>query len=233
VVNPLTPYAKSKVSTECDLAELADSSFKVTCLRFATACGMSDRLRLDLVLNDFVASAVASKRITILSDGSPWRPLIHVNDMARAIEWAVSRHVANGGNFLVVNTGADQWNYQVKDLAETVARVVPNTEVTINKDAMPDKRSYRVDFGLFKRLAPEYQPRFDLPMTVHELQDGLLAMGFQDQNFRNSSLIRLKVLSDLHRRGILNEQLEWVIAPGRWKPESKSYFIAAAAEAIG
>ena len=83
-VNPLTAYAKSKVWTERDLAPLADGRFKVTCLRFATACGMSDRLRLDLVLNDFVAGAVASKKISILSDGTPWRPLIHVKDMARA-----------------------------------------------------------------------------------------------------------------------------------------------------
>jgi len=89
-LNPLTAYAKSKVSTETELQKLADKSFRVTCLRFATACGMSDRLRLDLVVNDFVACAVTSKNITILSDGTPWRPLIHVKDMARAFDWASS-----------------------------------------------------------------------------------------------------------------------------------------------
>ena len=124
-LNPLTAYAKSKVFTERDLEPLADRGFKVTCLRFSTACGWSDRLRLDLVLNDFVAGAVASKRITILSDGTPWRPLINVKDMARAIDWAISRDVANGGEFLAVNVGSDEWNYQVKDLAEAVAKVIP------------------------------------------------------------------------------------------------------------
>jgi len=87
----LTAYAKSKVRTEADLQHLADPQFKVTCLRFATACGMSERLRLDLVVNDFVACAVSSGVITILSDGTPWRPLIHVKDMARAIDWAIGR----------------------------------------------------------------------------------------------------------------------------------------------
>ena len=90
-LNPLTAYAKSKVLTERDLEPLAEKKFIVTCLRFSTACGWSDRLRLDLVLNDFVAGAVASKRITILSDGTPWRPLINVKDMARAIDWAIGR----------------------------------------------------------------------------------------------------------------------------------------------
>src|SRR5581483_1059581 len=119
-VNPLTAYARSKVMTEADLERLADDSFTVTALRFATACGMSDRLRLDLVLNDFVAGAVASGKITILSDGTPWRPLINVEDMARAFEWAVGRPSTNGGSFVVVNTGSNRWNYQVRDLAEAV-----------------------------------------------------------------------------------------------------------------
>ena len=110
-VNPLTTYAKSKVWTERDMAPLADEKFKITCLRFATACGMSDRLRLDLVLNDFVAGAVASKKITILSDGTPWRPLIRVKDMARAIDWAIGRDVSRGGAFLTVNAGSDQMEY--------------------------------------------------------------------------------------------------------------------------
>src|SRR5207253_4967291 len=145
---PLTAYARSKVGCEQGLAPLADARFKITCLRFATACGMSDRLRLDLVVNDFVASAVASKKITILSDGTPWRPLIHVRDMARAIDWAFGRKPEAGGNFLVVNTGSDSWNYQVRNLAEAVSEIIPGIEVSINKAAPPDKRSYKVDFAL-------------------------------------------------------------------------------------
>src|SRR5205807_1282549 len=103
-LDPLTAYARSKVLSERDLAKLASPQFRVTCLRFATACGMSERLRLDLVLNDFVANALATGQILILSDGTPWRPLIHVEDMAQAIDWAISR--TSGGDFLVVNAGS-------------------------------------------------------------------------------------------------------------------------------
>src|ERR1044071_4766725 len=179
-VNPLTAYAKSKVWTERDLAPLADGDFKITCLRFATACGMSDRLRLDLVLNDFVAGALASKKISILSDGTPWRPLIHVQDMARAIDWAIQRDHRDGGAYLTLNAGSDGWNYQVKDLATAVAKLVPGVEVSINKDAQPDKRSYRVDFGKFTKLAQGFLPAVDLQNAVVDLRDGLMAMKFHD-----------------------------------------------------
>jgi len=208
-LNPLTAYAKSKVFTEKDLKPLADKGFKVTSLRFSTACGMSDRLRLDLVLNDFVAGAVASKGITILSDGTPWRPLINVKDMARAIDWAISRDVNESCQFLAVNVGSDEWNYQVKDLAETVAKVIPGVNVSVNKDGQPDKRSYKVSFNLFNKLAPHHQPTVDLVTTVKELWNGLEAMGFRDENLRNSKFMRLKVLTSLIERGLLNENLNW------------------------
>jgi nucleoside-diphosphate-sugar epimerase len=209
-LNPLTAYAKSKVASEQELATLADERFKVTSLRFSTACGMSDRLRLDLVLNDFVAGAVASKKITILSDGSPWRPLINVKDMARAIDWAIFRDIASGGNFLAVNVGCDEWNYQVKDLAEAVAKVIPGVDISINEAAQPDKRSYRVNFDLFKKLAPAHQPQVDILSTVKELREGLEAMGFIDSNFRQSRFMRLKVLTDLQQRGLIDDRLAWI-----------------------
>ena len=208
-LNPLTAYAKSKVYTEKDLEPLADGEFKVTSLRFSTACGMSDRLRLDLVLNDFVAGAVASKKITILSDGSPWRPLINIKDMARAIEWAIIRDIAAGGKFLAVNIGSDEWNYQVKDLAAAVAKVIPDVEVSINANAQPDKRSYRVNFDRFKTLAPDHQPKVDLLSSIRELKNGLQEMGFDDPDFRNSKYMRLKTLTDLRSTGYLSDKLEW------------------------
>jgi nucleoside-diphosphate-sugar epimerase len=208
-VGPLTAYAKSKVLMERGLRELAGNDFRVTCLRFATACGMSDRLRLDLVLNDFVACAVSTKRISVLSDGTPWRPLINVRDMARAIEWAVGRERQAGGDFLVVNAGSDRWNYQVHELARAVADLVPGTEVFINDAAPPDKRSYRVDFSLFRQLAPAHQPEWDLQGTIDALRKGLAAIGFADSNFRDSSFMRLRVLTDLRSRGLLSESLEW------------------------
>ncbi|MBC6988793.1 NAD-dependent epimerase/dehydratase family protein [Hymenobacter sp. BT491] len=208
-LNPLTAYARSKVASEKDLAPLADDNFTVTCLRFATACGWSDRVRLDLVVNDFVAGAVAGGEINILSDGTPWRPLIHVQDMARAIEWAIGREASNGGNFLAVNAGSDQWNYQVKELAEAVAAAIPGTRVSLNAAAPPDKRSYRVDFSLFRQLAPNHQPQRTLADTITELRDGLLDMGFRDASFRSSQLMRLRVLTALRDSDQLNEDLEW------------------------
>ena len=208
-VNPLTAYARSKVASEKDLAPLADDNFIVTCLRFATACGWSDRLRLDLVLNDFVASAVATGEISILSDGTPWRPLIHVRDMARAIEWAIGRPAATGGTFLAINTGSDEWNYRVKELAAAVAEALPGTRVHINPAAAPDLRSYRVNFGLYQQLAPEHQPQHTLAATIAELHDKLVAMGFRDPQFRGSRLMRLRVLAALREQGELTEQLAW------------------------
>lgn len=209
-VNPLTAYAKSKVGAEKDLAALASPNFAVTCLRFATACGMSERLRLDLVLNDFVASAVTAKKITILSDGTPWRPLIHIRDMARAIDWGVQRKSGVGGEFVSVNVGSDGWNYQVRDLAAAVSKAIPNVEISINENAQPDKRSYRVSFEKFRRLAPQYQPEMDLDAAIVDLKTGLETMGFADREFRNSHLIRLNMLKTLKAQGCLSEDLQWI-----------------------
>lgn len=209
-VNPLTAYAKSKVQAEQDLAGLAEETFTITCLRFATACGMSERLRLDLVLNDFVASAMMSGEISILSDGTPWRPLIHIKDMAKAIEWGIKRDHQNGGNFLFVNVGSDQWNYQVKDLAEAVAQAIPGTRISINKNAQTDQRSYQVSFEKFLRLAPDFQPSVDLGTAITDLKDGLEALQFNDKNFRNSRFIRLNMLKELASDGLLSENLEWI-----------------------
>jgi nucleoside-diphosphate-sugar epimerase len=208
-INPLTAYARSKVATEVGLKGMDLGGMNVTCLRFATACGMSDRLRLDLVLNDFVACALASKEISVLSDGSPWRPLIDVKDMARAIDWAIDRPRENGGQFLAVNAGSDRWNYQVKDLAIAVAAAIPGTGVTINTNAPPDKRSYKVDFSLFSQLAPKNTPIVDLEQSIDKLKDGLAAMGFANPDFRNSSFMRLKVLEKHMADGRLTDTLRW------------------------
>jgi len=207
-LNPMTAYASSKIGTELALARLA-GDMTVTCLRFATACGMSDRLRLDLVLNDFVACALTTGKISVLSDGSPWRPLIDVQDMARAIEWAATRSPDNGGRFLTVNAGIDSANYQVRDLARVVAEQVPGCSVSINRDAPADSRSYRVDFSRFAGLAPRHQPQMRLQDSVAELVAGLRGLHFADADFRNSSLIRLHTLRALIAEGRLSNDLEW------------------------
>ena len=210
-LNPLTAYAKSKIGMEEELNKLADDRFVVTCLRFATACGASDRLRLDLVLNDFVAGAIASKQITVLSDGTPWRPLIHVRDMALAMDWAICRDSANGGVFLALNSGSNSWNYQVRDLAEAVAEIIPGVSVSINKDAPVDKRSYQVDFSLYEKLAPNHQPQMTLKTAIEDLAERLEFMRFNDADFRNSQLIRLKVIAQHREQGRLNSELEWAV----------------------
>lgn len=208
-VAPLTAYARSKVATEAALAELDAPDMVISCLRFATACGMSPRLRLDLVLNDFVAGALAGGEISVLSDGTPWRPLIHVKDMARAIEWAISRQSENGGRMLTVNVGSKDWNFQVAGLARAVAEAIPGTRVSINESAAPDKRSYRVDFSKYRELAPGHQPQETLATAIAGLRDGLRAIGFADPAFRESQLMRLKVLERWLESGAMDADLRW------------------------
>ncbi|OSI72442.1 NAD-dependent epimerase/dehydratase family protein [Bradyrhizobium canariense] len=208
-LNPLTAYARSKVAMENALRETNSGKMTVTCLRFATACGMSDRLRLDLVLNDFVASALSVGEIAVLSDGTPWRPLIDVADMARVIEWAVGRSPEHGGRFLVVNAGSNKGNYQVRELAEAVAAHLPGTKVSINPGAPPDKRSYQVDFALFAELAPSNLPLRSLDQSIENLCVGLRGMGFSDREFRNSPLVRLKTLNQHIEEGRLSTDLQW------------------------
>jgi len=208
-LNPITAYAKSKIGAEQELSAI-DTGMVISCLRFATACGMSDRLRLDLVLNDFVACALSRGQISVLSDGTPWRPLIDVADMARAIDWAIDRQAGTGGRYLAVNAGSDDRNYQVKDLANAVARSVPGTDVSINTSAPADSRSYKVDFGLYRSLAPDHQPVVSLAQSIENLISGLKKMGFNDAEFRSSNLMRLRVLQDHidHRR--LSKALHWI-----------------------
>lgn len=207
--NPLTAYARSKIGTEDDLrnADLGEMVF--TSLRFATACGWSPRLRLDLVLNDFVACAVTSGEITVLSDGTPWRPLIDVEDMSRAISWAITRSGTAGGQFLAINAGSNKSNYQVKDIANTVSSLISGTKISINKDALPDKRSYSVDFSLYESLAPEFQPIVSLEESIRRLRDGLRKMNFADKDFRQSPFMRLNTLRKHMNEERLGNDLRW------------------------
>ena len=206
-LNPLTAYARSKIATEQSLKQMELGGMRVVCLRFATACGWSPRLRLDLVLNDFVACALSAGEISVLSDGTPWRPLIDVADMARAIDWAISAS-AHAPPYLAVNIGSEARNYQVRQLAEAVAEAVPGTQVSINLDAPADTRSYKVDFSLWQQLAPDHQPQVSLAQSIAQLREGLTAIGFSDRDFRNSPLVRLQVLDQLIKDRRVNDALE-------------------------
>lgn len=209
-VNPLTAYARSKIGTEEELRRGNLGEMVFTSLRFATACGMSERLRLDLVLNDFVASAIAAGEITVLSDGTPWRPLIDVADMARALLWALQRPVSQGGKWLAINAGSSQSNYQVRDLALAVQRHLPGTRVSINTAAPPDGRSYQVDFSLFESLAKGYLPQENLNTSIQRLIEGLGRMGFSDREFRSSPYIRLRTLRGHRVQGHVDADLRWI-----------------------
>ena len=173
-------------------------------------------------MNDFVTGAWVNRKIEILSDGSPWRPLINTKDMARAFEWGILRDSDVAGDFLAVNTGSNEWNKQIKVLAEAVAAEINGTVVNVDKAATPDKRSYRVDFGLYQRLAPDHQPKSLLVETVREIRDGLERMHFTDTNYRESQFMRLCTLTRLREQGLIDENLEWQW-PVRHRPDLYEY----------
>ena len=208
-LNPLTAYARSKVQAEIDLHDVAFEKMTISCLRFATACGWSECLRLDLVLNDFVACALSTRSITLLSDGMALRPIIDVEDMARAITWAVFRNKDSGGQYLAVNAGSNNSNYRIKDLADIVSQEIPGTEVKIDGSAAADPRSYSVDFSLFEKIATNYQPSIPIKKSIKRLVEGLQQHNFHDTNFRKSELVRLIALNNKIQDGRLNEDLRW------------------------
>ena len=206
-VNPLTEYARSKVLSERFLQGIADENFQVTCFRFATACGSSPRLRLDLVLNDFVASAMTTGKIEILSDGTPWRPLIDVHNMARAIQWAASAQFDDC--YQLLNAGSNSWNFQIKDLAAVVAEEIPGTEVFISPEGQPDKRSYKVNFDAFAQKSGIDIPQSDIRDTVRNLYNTLKQIGFSDPDFRKSIYMRLNMLKKHETENLLDASLRW------------------------
>lgn len=209
-LTPLTAYARSKIATEQALEQLEAPNMAITCLRFATACGQSPRLRLDLVLNDFVATALATGEIKVLSDGTPWRPLIDVKDMARAMEWAIKRDAENGGRFVSINAGRNENNYQVFQLAEAVAKAIPGTRVSINKDALPDLRSYQVDFTRYATAAPEHQPAVSLSESIERLVDGLGRAKEAGREVIPAAAKRLTTLERLIDAGRLSDDVRWM-----------------------
>lgn len=209
-LEPLTAYAQSKVNFETALKKFADSDFVVTSLRFATACGVSPRLRLDLVVNDFVATALAQKQVVLLSDGTPWRPLIDVSDMARAVEWALLRSGSEGGDFLAVNVGSEQNNVQIRELAQMVCDRIVGTELVVSDEPPVDRRSYSVNFSLFQGLAPNHQPvtsiRDSIDRLVHYL-GGRVVLG--ERWSRDGAYNRLHELRRQQDSGMLDEELYW------------------------
>jgi nucleoside-diphosphate-sugar epimerase len=205
VTAPITAYAKSKIFAENALLNLQGNGMRINILRFATACGPSKNLRLDLVLNDFVASSILEHKINILSDGSPKRPLVDVRDMAEAIFYFSSSMELTKDAY-TVNIGSNDWNFTVHELATLVADQIQDIDIVINPAASPDKRSYWVDFNLYKSLPNTPYPTRNISETIERLIEIIGTIKFET-DFRSSRFIRLNKIRMMQNQSILDREL--------------------------
>jgi nucleoside-diphosphate-sugar epimerase len=192
-LSPLTAYAKSKIETEQAVSALADHDFTPAYLRNATAYGHSPMLRIDLVVNNLLACAVATGEIRIMSDGSPWRPLIHCRDIARAFIAFMNAPKENIHN-KAINVGGNRENYQVRDVADKVQKLIPSAKITYTGEVGADPRNYRVKFDLLNKLLPEFQLQYDLALGMEELHRKLIDHGFGKNDWTGDQFVRLRTL---------------------------------------
>jgi nucleoside-diphosphate-sugar epimerase len=214
-LRPITPYATSKVRTEESVVKLADASFSPVFMRNATAYGVSPRLRADVVLNNLVCWAHTTGRIRIMSDGTPWRPIVHVQDIARAFAAALvaPREAIHNQAF---NVGSNGENYQVMELAEIVRATVPGCKVEFGPGAGPDPRSYRVDFTKLGRALPEFRPQWNASFGAKDLYGALQQVALSYADFQGRKYIRLTQFKHLLDNGQLDPTLRWT------RPEPKA-----------